>query len=80
MLAGWSVVVLDNLCNSQSSTIQRLGAMGHGVPGFVQGDVRDAALLDKVIASHPITAVMHFAGLKAVGESWQYLNTLCLKV
>lgn len=71
MQAGWNVVVLDNLCNSQSSTIQRLGAMGYGVPEFVQGDVRDAALLDNVFASHPITAVMHFAGLKAVGESWQ---------
>ena len=71
MLAGWNVVALDNLCNSESSVIERLGAMGPIAPQWVQGDVRDASLLDKVFASYPITAVMHFAGLKSVGESWQ---------
>jgi UDP-glucose 4-epimerase len=71
MLAGWEVLVLDNLCNSELETIERLKAVCGTSPQFVRGDVRDAALLDTVFASHPISAVMHFAGLKSVGESWQ---------
>ena len=71
IVAGWDVVVLDNLCNSELDTIERLAAICGKTPQFVRGDVRDAALLDKVFASYPISAVMHFAGLKSVGESWQ---------
>jgi UDP-glucose 4-epimerase len=69
--AGWDVVVLDNLCNSHADTIERLAAICGKAPPLVRGDVRDAALLDKVFASYPIAAVMHFAGLKSVGQSWQ---------
>lgn len=67
--AGHSVVVLDNLCNSSPVALERVAELcGQSVP-FVEGDIRDAALLDSVFQSHNIGAVMHFAGLKAVGES-----------
>ena len=51
--------------------LDRLATLCGRRPAFVEGDVRDAALLDRVFASHPITAVIHFAALKAVGESVQ---------
>jgi len=63
--------VLDNLCNSQAEVIDRVTRLSGRRPTFIQGDVRDASLLDRVFASHPITAVIHFAALKAVGESVQ---------
>jgi UDP-glucose 4-epimerase len=72
MLAGCDVLVLDNLCNSELDTIERLAAICGSTPQFIRGDVRDAALLDKVFASYSISAVIHFAGLKSVGESWQH--------
>jgi UDP-glucose 4-epimerase len=71
MQAGCNVVVLDNLCNSDVRVIERLKNICGNAPQFVNGDVRDSALLDKVFALHPINAVMHFAGLKSVSESWQ---------
>ena len=71
MQADCNVVVLDNLCNSDAGVIERLETICGNAPQFVNGDIRDSALLDKVFALHPITAVMHFAGLKSVGESWQ---------
>ena len=67
--AGHEVVVLDNLCNSSRLALERIATICGTAPGFVEGDVRDAALLDRLFAEHPIRAVMHFAGLKAVGES-----------
>jgi len=67
--AGQDVVILDNLSNSRASVIDRLEAICGKRPQFIRGDVRDAALLDRVFAGHPIRAVIHFAGLKAVGES-----------
>jgi UDP-glucose 4-epimerase len=69
--AGREVVVLDNLRNSQADVIDRVARLSGRRPTFVQGDVRDAALLDQVFATHPISAVIHFAALKAVGESVQ---------
>jgi UDP-glucose 4-epimerase len=53
------------------SVIDRLQSLCGKRPGFVEGDIRDTTLLDNLFARHPITAVMHFAGLKAVGESVQ---------
>lgn len=67
--AGYEVVVLDNLCNSSRTAVDRIAQICGKTPAFLEGDVRDAALLDQVFAQHAITAVMHFAGLKAVGES-----------
>jgi len=67
--AGYELVILDNLCNSRADVIDRLAILCGKRPAFVQGDIRDAATLDCLFASYPISAVMHFAGLKAVGES-----------
>ena len=67
--AGHDVVILDNLCNGSRLAVDRVARICGRAPAFVLGDVRDAALLDRVLAEHSVTAVMHFAGLKAVGES-----------
>lgn len=67
--AGHDIVILDNLSNSRVSVIDRLETLCGKRPQFIHGDNRDAALLDRIFADHPIRAVIHFAGLKAVGES-----------
>ena len=67
--AGYKVIVLDNLNNSDASVIGRIGQICGREPEFIEGDIRDAGLLDKLFAEHSINAVLHFAGLKAVGES-----------
>lgn len=66
---GLDVLVLDNLCNSHRESLARAERITGRAPGFVQGDVRDRALLEALLTDHPIDAVIHFAGLKAVGES-----------
>lgn len=65
------VVVLDNLCNSSVESLRRVEELAGRAPVFVQGYVRDRALLDSLFAEHSVQAVLHFAGLKAVGESVQ---------
>ncbi|MCE8014839.1 UDP-glucose 4-epimerase GalE [Halomonas sp. MCCC 1A17488] len=67
--AGYEVVVLDNLVNGSREALQRVEAITGKAVRFVEGDVRDRALLDRLFAEHAIEAVIHFAGLKAVGES-----------
>ena len=67
--AGHEVLVLDNLSNSSEVALQRVEQLAGRPLNFVQGDVRNRALLKALFASYPIKAVMHFAGLKAVGES-----------
>ncbi|WP_454765836.1 UDP-glucose 4-epimerase GalE [Cupriavidus campinensis] len=67
--AGYHVVGLDNLCNSNRAVVDRLATITGATPRFVEGDVRDRALLDKLFAEHDISAAIHFAALKAVGES-----------
>lgn len=67
--SGHQVVVLDNLCNSSPESLRRVGRMAGREPLFLEGDVRDRSLLDRVFAEHRVGAVLHFAGLKAVGES-----------
>lgn len=69
--AGYSVVILDNLCNAHPSVLERIHSITGKQPVFIQGDVRDSACLDQVFQQHPIDTVIHFAGLKAVGESVQ---------
>ncbi|WP_428424029.1 UDP-glucose 4-epimerase GalE [Methylibium sp.] len=69
--AGHDFLILDNLGNSQREVLDRLTPLCGKRPPFVEGDVRDAALLDRVFAAYPIDAVIHFAALKAVGESVQ---------
>lgn len=67
--AGHDVVVLDNLCNSSAESLRRVELITGRRPEFVEGDIRDAALLIRLFATTQIDVVMHFAGLKAVGES-----------
>lgn len=67
--AGYDVLVLDNLSNAKRESLTRVEQLAGRAPLFVEGDIRDAALLDRLFAEHDIAAVMHFAGLKAVGES-----------
>src|SRR5947207_2938850 len=69
MSAGWTPVVLDNLCNSTSAVIDRIAHITGSRPAFVHADVRDRAALDRVFGDYSFEAVIHFAGLKAVGES-----------
>jgi UDP-glucose 4-epimerase len=67
--AGYAVVALDNLCNSSAESIRRVERItGRSLP-FVEADVRDRAALDALLREHKIDAAIHFAGLKAVGES-----------
>ena len=63
------VVVLDNLSNSSEVSLSRVQALANKSLTFIQGDIRDAQILDQIFAQHQIDAVIHFAGLKAVGES-----------
>lgn len=67
--AGYQVVVLDNLYNSQEPVLDAIASISGQRPEFVKGDIRDAALLKQLFEQHNFQAVMHFAGLKAVGES-----------
>lgn len=69
--AGHEVVVLDNLSNSSEQALQRVQTLTKKTLSFVRGDIRDAATLDQLFAQYDIEAVIHFAGLKAVGESQQ---------
>lgn len=69
--AGFDVIALDNLCNSSAESLRRVASItGKAVP-LIEADIRDEAALRRVFADYPITAVVHFAGLKAVGESTQ---------
>lgn len=69
--AGHSVVVLDNLCNSSAKSLLAVEQIAQQSVIFVQGDIRDRSCLDGIFKQYPIDAVIHFAGLKAVGESVQ---------
>ena len=67
--AGQPVVILDNLCNSSPKVLDRLAKLGASPIEFVQADIRDSAALDALFARYDFAGVIHFAGLKAVGES-----------
>jgi UDP-glucose 4-epimerase len=67
--AGYEVVVLDNLCNSSDAALHAVEAICGKSAWMIHGDVCDRALLDRIFREHQIEAVLHFAGLKAVGES-----------
>lgn len=69
--AGFEVIVLDNLSNSSRESLRRIEKIFGKTPKFVLGDIRDRLLLDKLFAEERIDAVLHFAGLKSVGESLQ---------
>ena len=67
--AGHKVVLYDNLSNSKSTVLDRLESITGKRLIFIEGDVRDTPKLEQTLADHKINAVIHFAGLKAVGES-----------
>lgn len=69
--AGHDVIVLDNLANSSQESLRRVERICGTAATFIKGDIRDRELLDSIFARHSIQAVLHFAGLKAVGESVQ---------
>lgn len=67
--AGYEVVVIDNLSNSSQESLKRVQEITGKQPEFHEADVRDGAALDEIFRAGDIDAVIHFAGLKAVGES-----------
>jgi len=67
--AGHQVVILDNLCNSKREVVNRIERITGKRPEFILGDIRDREILRALFNAHKIDAVIHFAGLKAVGES-----------
>ncbi|MEB2580753.1 UDP-glucose 4-epimerase GalE [Burkholderia anthinoferrum] len=66
---GYDVVIVDNLVNSKAESVRRIERITGKTPAFHQVDVCDEAALAKVFDAHPITGTIHFAALKAVGES-----------
>ncbi len=76
--AGYEVTVVDNLCNSNPKSLDRVEELTGKKVRFYEGDVRDEDLMRRIFSENEITAVIHFAGLKAVGESvsqpWRYYD------
>ena len=66
---GHDIIVIDNLCNSSEESLRRVRQLTGKEFELVIGDINDRPALDKLFSSNSIDAVMHFAGLKAVGES-----------
>lgn len=76
------VIIIDNLCNSSKDVINRIEKITNKQCKFYENDIRDREALDKIFNENKIDAVIHFAGLKAVGESVQmpleyYDNNVC---
>jgi UDP-glucose 4-epimerase len=69
MAAGLDVVCVDNFCNSVPETLRRVERICGRPATLVEGDIRDARTLDRAFGAAPVSAVIHFAALKAVGES-----------
>ncbi len=67
--ANYDVIVIDNLSNSKSESLQRVEKITGKALNFVEADIRDKKALNEIFTAHDIYAVMHFSGLKAVGES-----------
>ena len=75
---GYEVVVLDNLCNSSEKSLERVKQITGKEAKFYKGDILDRDILKKILETENIESCIHFAGLKAVGESvakpWEYYN------
>lgn len=67
--ANYKVVVLDNFANSSAESLSRVSKICGKSPDLIEGDIRDMACLNSIFAKYKIDSVIHFAGLKAVGES-----------
>ena len=84
--AGHEVVVADNLCNSRAETIDKIKQITEREMAFYRIDVTDERAVDEIFAKHNFDGVLHFAGLKAVGESvakplqYYYNNLVCTMV
>ncbi|MDR0884331.1 MAG: UDP-glucose 4-epimerase GalE [Oscillospiraceae bacterium] len=83
----YEVIILDNLSNARRDVVESIAELAGRAPKFIEGDIRDKALVERILTDEPVEAVIHFAGSKAVGESVQkpleyYHNnvygTLCL--
>ena len=76
--AGYEVVVLDNLCNSSEKSLDRVKQLTGKEVKFYKGDILDREILNQIFAENQIESCIHFAGLKAVGESvakpWEYYH------
>jgi len=76
--AGYDVVVCDNLCNSKKKSLERVEEITGKAVKFYLADILDCDAMDEIFTKENITSVIHFAGLKAVGESvakpWEYYN------
>ena len=70
--AGYKVVVIDNLSNSKAESLNRVKKITGEQLTFYEGDIRNKQMLTEIFATHQFSAVMHFAGLKAVGESCEH--------
>lgn len=69
LIAGFDVIVIDNFCNSKPEAINRVQKITGKPVKLIDGDIRDKDCLRAIFKQHAISAVIHFAGLKAVGES-----------
>ena len=67
--SGYDVIILDNLSNSERSVVDRIGQITGKRPLFYHADATDETAVDLIFSTHPLDGVIHFAGLKAVGES-----------
>ncbi|MFT5995943.1 MAG: UDP-glucose 4-epimerase, partial [Glaciecola sp.] len=65
----FTVIVLDNFSNSSSISLERVSQITGKTATLIEGDIRDSDCLDKIFNEYDISSVIHFAGLKAVGES-----------
>ena len=76
--AGYEVVVIDNLINSSEKSLERVEALTGKKVKFYKGDILDRTVLNEIFENEEIDSCIHFAGLKAVGESvakpWEYYN------
>lgn len=71
MKSGYNVVIIDNLCNSTADVLDNIEKIVGKKPTFLRGDIRDLGFLDRVFGDYQFDFVVHFAGLKAVGESFK---------
>ena len=69
LASGHQVTLVDDLSNSKRDVLDRIELIAGKRPSFIEGDVRDRALLKNILSQHKFDAVIHFAGLKSVGES-----------
>ncbi len=66
--AGYTPIVIDNLSNSNPESLRRVAEITGKNVAFIEGDVRDESLLEKIFSEYEISCAIHFAGLKAVGN------------